>query len=80
MLDLALLQAELANGIYDKLIEVFAKEIHVRAIARRKYASQVIATWKREGLLPEGVADQIASADLPPESAATISQPEQRRQ
>jgi len=61
MMDLALLNAEIANGMYKKPIEMLAKEIRydprpddVRVV--------VIQSWKNFGLLPPAAIDQMVPA------------------
>jgi hypothetical protein len=65
MLDLALLQAEIANGMYKKPIEVLAKEIHYEPLPD-EIRAVIIAPWKRGGLLPaatvEGMVPERSSA------------------
>jgi hypothetical protein len=61
MMDLALLNAEIANGMYKKPMEVLAKEIHydplpddVRVI--------VVQSWKNFGLLPAAAIEEMVPA------------------
>jgi len=58
MLDLALLQAEIANGMYKKPIEVLAREIHYEPLPEEIRVA-VIASWKRGGMLPEETIEQM---------------------
>ena len=48
MMDLALLSAEIANGMYKKPIEMLAKEIHYEPLPDEVRAV-IIASWKRGG-------------------------------
>jgi hypothetical protein len=63
MMDLAILQAEAAAGMYKKPIELLAREIHyeplpgeVRAVA--------IAAWTRGGLLPRAAIEQMVPTNV----------------
>lgn len=47
MLDLAILKAEIENGMYKKPIEVLAKEVHYEPIPAEVRAV-IIAAWQRE--------------------------------
>jgi hypothetical protein len=51
MMDLALLNAEIANGMYNKPIDAIAKEFQ-REPLPGEVRSAVIAAWQRGGLLP----------------------------
>jgi hypothetical protein len=62
ILDLALLNAEIANGIYKKPIEVLAREIHYEPLPDEVRAV-VIASWKRGGLLPAAAIEQMVPAE-----------------
>jgi hypothetical protein len=61
MLDLALLQAELANGMYKKPVEIIAREIHYEPLAPEVRAV-IIASWKRGGLLPAAAIETMVPA------------------
>jgi hypothetical protein len=61
MLDLALLSAEIANGLYKKPIEALAKEIHYEPLPDEVRAV-IIASWKRGGLLPAATVEQMVPA------------------
>jgi hypothetical protein len=56
MLDLALLNAEIANGMCKKPVEALAKEIHYEPLPGEVRAV-VIAVWQRGGLLPKGLVE-----------------------
>jgi hypothetical protein len=51
MMDLALLNAEIANGMDKKPIEAIAKEIHYQPLPD-EIRAVIIASWKRGGMLP----------------------------
>jgi hypothetical protein len=51
MMDLALLSAEIANGMYKKPIEAIAREIHYDPLPE-DVRTVIIAAWMRGGLLP----------------------------
>jgi hypothetical protein len=57
MMDLALLNAEIANGMYKKPIELIAKEIHYEPLPDEVRAV-IIASWKRGGMLPAATIEQ----------------------
>ena len=63
MLDLALLQAELANGMYKKPVEVLAREIRYEPLPDEIRVA-VIAAWKRGGLLPAATVEKMVPAQL----------------
>jgi hypothetical protein len=58
MLDLAILNAEAAAGMFTNSIEVLAKEVHHEPLPGEVRAV-VIAAWRRGGLLPKEVIDQL---------------------
>lgn len=58
MLDLAVLNAEIANGMYKKPIELIAKEIHYEPLPD-EIRAVIIASWKRGGLLPLAAIEKI---------------------
>jgi hypothetical protein len=58
MMDLAILQAEAAAGMYKKPIEVLAREVHYEPLPNEVRAV-VIAAWIRGGLLPKAVIQKI---------------------
>jgi hypothetical protein len=74
MLDLAVLQAELANGMYKKPAELIAREIRYEPLPPEMRAV-IVAAWARGGLLPAAVVDRIVPAAVPPESVATAAPP-----
>jgi hypothetical protein len=51
MMDLALLNAEIANGMYKKPVEALAKEISYEPLAPEVRAI-IVAAWMRGGMLP----------------------------
>jgi hypothetical protein len=61
MMDLALLSAEIANGMYKKPIEQLAKEIRYDPLPDEVRAV-IIASWKRGGLLPQAAIKEMISA------------------
>ena len=61
MMDLALLQAEAAAGLYKKPIEVLAREIHYEPLPGEVRIA-VIAAWKRGGMLPAAVVEEMVPA------------------
>jgi hypothetical protein len=66
MLDLALLSAEIANGMYKKPIDVIAKEFQYEPLPGEVRVA-VIAAWTRGGLLPKVIVERMIpalSADL----------------
>ena len=58
MMDLALLQAEAAAGLYRKPIEMLAKEIHYEPVPD-ELRMVIIAAWKRGGMLPAAVIEEM---------------------
>jgi hypothetical protein len=58
MMDLALLSAEVANGMYKKPIEVLAREIHYDPLPD-DVRTVIIAAWSRGGLLPPATVEQM---------------------
>lgn len=58
MMDLALLNAEIANGMYKKPIEAIAKEIHYQPLPD-EIRAVIIASWKRGGMLPAATIEQM---------------------
>jgi hypothetical protein len=70
MMDLAILQAEAAAGMYKKPIEVLAREIHYEPLPGEVRAV-VIAAWTRGGMLPKATIERM----VPVEDAAIIRSP-----
>lgn len=68
MLDLAILNAEAAAGLYRKPIEMLAKEIHYEPLPGEVRVA-VIAAWKRGGMLPAGVIEEMVPVIAQHESA-----------
>jgi hypothetical protein len=58
MMDLALLSAEIANGMYKKPIEAIAKEFRYDPLPGEIRVA-VIAAWTRGGLLPKAAIEQM---------------------
>jgi pseudouridine-5'-phosphate glycosidase len=58
MMDLAILQAEAAAGMYKKPIEVLAREVHYEPLSR-EMRTVVIAAGTLGGLLPKAVVEQM---------------------
>jgi hypothetical protein len=58
MLDLAILNAEAAAGMYKKPIEAIAKEIHYQPLPD-EIRAVIIASWKRGGMLPAVTVEQM---------------------
>jgi hypothetical protein len=60
--DLAVLSAEIANGMYRKPIDEIAKEFRYDPLPHEVLA--VIAAWRRGGLLPASAIDKLAPESL----------------
>lgn len=58
MMDLALLSAEIANGMYKKPIELIAKEFQYEPLPGEIRVA-VIAAWTRGGLLPRAAIEKM---------------------
>jgi hypothetical protein len=58
MMDLALLSAEIANGMYKKPVEVIAREFRYDPLPPEVRVA-VIAAWTRGGLLPRATVEQM---------------------
>ena len=58
MLDLAILSAEAAAGMYKKPVEVLAREVHYEPVPG-ELRMIIIASWKRGGLLPTAAIEQM---------------------
>lgn len=58
MMDLAILQAEAAAGMYKKLMEVLAREVHYEPLSP-VIRTVVIAAWTRGGLLPRAAIEKM---------------------
>jgi hypothetical protein len=61
MMDLALLSAEIANGMYKKPLDAIAKDIHYEPLPDEVRAV-IIASWKRGGLLPAATVEKMVPA------------------
>jgi len=68
MMDLALLSAEIANGMYKNPIEAIAKEIHYEPVPG-EVRVVIIAAWQRGGLLPRAAIEQMVPQVAPSHSA-----------
>jgi len=64
MLDLAILKAEIDNGLYRRPLDVIAKEFQYEPLPGEVRVA-VIAAWKRGGLLPDAVLQQMIPASGP---------------
>jgi hypothetical protein len=58
MLDLALLNAEIANGMYKKPIDAIVKEYRYGPLPDEVRAV-IVASWTRGGLLPKKAIEQM---------------------
>jgi hypothetical protein len=63
MMDLALLSAEIANGMYRKPIDIIAKEFRYDPLPD-EIRTVVIAAWSRGGLLPKVAIEQMVPAKI----------------
>jgi hypothetical protein len=63
MMDLALLQAEIANGMYKKEVETLAQEFRYQPL-REEIRTVIIASWKRGGLLPAATIENMVPVRL----------------
>lgn len=63
MLDLAILNAEAAAGMYKKPIEVIAKEFRFEPLPD-EVRFEIIASWKRGGLLPAATIEEMVPAKI----------------
>jgi hypothetical protein len=63
MMDLAILSAEAAAGMYRKPIDMIAKEFRYDPLPDEIQVA-VIASWKRGGMLPPGAIEQMIPARL----------------
>ena len=61
MMDLALLSAEVANGMYKKPIEVLAKEVHYEPLPPEIRVA-IIAAWTRGSTLPAAAIEAMVPA------------------
>jgi hypothetical protein len=57
MMDLALLSAEIANGMYTKPVDAIVKEIRYDPLPDEMRAV-IIASWKRGGMLPAATIER----------------------
>jgi len=58
MLDLALLKAEIDNGLYRKPVEELAKEFRYEPLPE-EIRTVIIASWKRGGMLPAATIEKM---------------------
>jgi hypothetical protein len=63
MMDLALLNAEIANGMYKKPVELLAKEIRYEPLPP-EVRMVIIAAWTRGGLLPKVAIEQMIPSEV----------------
>jgi hypothetical protein len=63
MMDLALLSAEIANGMYKKPVAAIAKELQYEPLPSQ-VRSVIIAAWSRGGLLPRAAIEQMVPNSL----------------
>jgi hypothetical protein len=63
MLDLAILNAEAAAGIYKKPIDVLAKELRYEALSGEVRAV-IIAAWRSGGMLPPAAIEEMVPLSL----------------
>jgi hypothetical protein len=63
MMDLALLTAEIANGMYKKSIDAIAKEIRYDPLPDEIRVA-IVASWKRGGLLPAETVEKMVPQSL----------------
>lgn len=61
MMDLALLQAEIVNGMYKKPLEAIVKEYRYEPLPDEVRAV-IIASWTRGGMLPPAAIEQMVPA------------------
>jgi hypothetical protein len=61
MLDIAVLHAEIANGLYKKPITDIAKELQYQPLPP-EVRQVIIAAWVRGGLLPAAAIEQMVPA------------------
>jgi hypothetical protein len=62
MMDLALLQAEIANGMYKKPIDQIVKEYRYDQVPDEVRAV-IIASWTRGGMLPAEAVEKMVPAE-----------------
>lgn len=70
MLDLALLNAEIANGMYKKPVEELAKEFRYEPLPE-EIRTVIIASWKRGGMLPAATIEQMVPTQQHGDARAT---------
>jgi hypothetical protein len=63
MMDLAILRAEAAAGMYKKPVEMLAREIHYEPLPGEVRAI-VIAAWQRGGMLPRPAVEQMIPEEI----------------
>jgi hypothetical protein len=67
MMDLALLSAEIANGMYRKPIDAIAKEFQYEPLSP-EIRTVIIAAWTRGGLLPQTAIERMVPKIIEPSS------------
>ena len=68
MMDLALLRAEIANGMYKKPLDAIVREYRYDPLPDEVRA--VIISWKRGGLLPGAAIEQMVPEQMVPATGA----------
>jgi hypothetical protein len=63
MLNLAFLNAEIANGMYHKPFDVIAKEIHYELLAP-DVREVIVRSWQNIGMLPPAAVEQMVPVRL----------------
>jgi hypothetical protein len=76
MMDLAILQVEIASGMYKKPVEIMAREFRYDPLPD-EVRTVIIASWKRGGLLPAAVVEQMvpAAQDVPSQLSGAQTEP-----
>lgn len=72
MMDLAILQAEAAAGMYKKPIDEIARTIHYEPLPGEVRAV-VIAAWQRGGLLPKSIVEQMVPRQFTSSAAVQVT-------
>jgi hypothetical protein len=63
MMDLAIFQAELANGLYKKPIDAIAKEFQYEPLPGEVRAV-IVASWRRGSMVPADIIEQMVPLQL----------------
>lgn len=72
MMDLAILQAEAAAGMYKKPVEELVRTSHYEPLPGEVRAV-VIAAWQRGGLLPKAAVEQMVPSPTEPTAVDRVS-------